>query len=102
VVTPVDLPDPKAPLNKLDELVYGVGAVRHPITGFVLTNSTPSTDGVLLTPAEQARAHLKIILAHRGKAEHDRIKAALEQFEASGGVVEMPAPYLNPEFARRR
>jgi hypothetical protein len=98
----MDLPDPNAPLNKMEELVYGVGAVRHPITGFVLTNSAPSTDTTLLSPAEQARQHLRIILAHRGHAEHNRVKAALEEFEASGGVVEMPAPYVNSEFARRR
>lgn len=88
----MDLPDPKSPLNKNEMLCFGVNAVRHPVTGFVLTNSAPSTDGVLLTPAEQARGHLKIILAHKGKAEHDRIKAALEQFEARGDVVPVPRP----------
>jgi hypothetical protein len=88
-----DLPDPKAPLNKMEQLVYGVDAVRHPITGHVLTNSAASTDGQLLSPSEQARLnHLPMIEREHGVEVAREMERKLTEFERNGGVVELPAP----------
>jgi hypothetical protein len=94
----VGLPDPRSPLNRMDKLVYGETARRHPVTGFPLQMGGHGSVFPAPPPDVQARGHLLMIYRDHGKAAHDRIKAALDEFERKGGVVEMPTEALTDWF----
>jgi hypothetical protein len=86
------------PGNRINELIYGAEAGFHPVTKMAIQRGS----GALSIP-EQARGHLRVIAHHHGVDVAMKVRADLEAFEAAGGgPVEMPAPYVNSEFARRR
>jgi hypothetical protein len=86
-----DLPDPRAPLNRAEILTFGIDAPRHPVTGHVLQRGS----GALSVP-EQARQHLRTILADHGLAVAREVERKLDEFERNGGGIEMPP--LAPSF----
>jgi hypothetical protein len=98
----MDLPDPKSPLNEMEKAVFGHNAIRHPITGIPLQMGGYGSEHPAPPPDVQAREHLSMISREHGIEVAREIGRRLDEFEASGGVVEMPAPYVNAEFARRR
>ncbi len=83
--------------NKMDALVYGATVTYHPVTDMPLQIGSGH-----LSAAEQAREHLQVIARERGIDEAKRIAHKLQQFEAAGGVVEMPVADVNFEFSGRR
>ena len=95
-----DLPDPRSPLNENEKRVFGWNAVRHPVTGFVLQHGGHDSSHPALPPNVQARHHLQIVAHENGIEAARAMKAKLDEFEASGGTVEMPAPDLPRGFER--
>lgn len=101
---PMDLPDANAPLNETEKLVYGATARRHPVTGFPLQMGGHGSSHPAPPPNVQAREHLQIIARENGLEAARAMKARLDEFEASGGAVNMPGPDipLGFEHALRR
>lgn len=101
----VDLfPDPKSPPNEMDMLAKGRDCARHGLVGCIIANN-----GV--PPGEQARNFLRSladatlhgVAGRAGDLSLDEFRTKmreLEEWERNGGVVEMPAPIIPPEFAR--
>ena len=46
------LPDPREPLSKMDRLVFGENAKRHPVAGFIIENSMGMGDATAELQAE--------------------------------------------------
>jgi hypothetical protein len=100
VIAMPDLPDPRSPLNKMEQLVYGVNAVRHPITGLPLQMGGYGSSHPASSPNVQAREHLNIIEREHGIEVAKQVKAKLEAWEAAGNTVGMPAPDVPKGFER--
>jgi hypothetical protein len=95
-----DLPDPKSPLNRNEQNVFGWNAVRHPVTGFPLQMGGYGSEHPASPPNVQAREHIDIIAREHGVEVAKEMARKLIEFERNGGVVEMPAPDAPKGFER--
>ena len=95
-----DLPDPRSPLNKMEQLVYGQTARRHPVTGFPLQIGGHDSSHPAPPPNVQAREHIQVVARENGIEAARAMQRKLDEFEANGGTVEMPAPDLPKGFER--
>lgn len=77
--------DPSEPLSVMEKKVFGADAVRHPVTGIPLERGSGA-----LPVKQQARDHLHVIAQKEGKVVAAEVGGRLDEFEAAGGVVNMP------------
>jgi hypothetical protein len=77
--------NPGEPLSVLEQATFGVDALRHPITGVPLERGSGA-----LPVKQQARNHLAVIAQQESKAVAAETGKRLDEFEASGGAVNMP------------
>jgi len=77
--------NPRDALSKMDKLVFGVDATRHPLLGCPIGHGNGE-------PKEQARNYLRSLLSS-GLLTDDEFKhwaARLIKWETAGGIVRMP------------
>ena len=85
-----DLPDPKSPLNKMEQAVYGIDSCRHPITGFCISRAGKHSLSPAMHPNHQAYEYLAIIRREHGDAVYLDYKNRLDEFVRNGGQVDLP------------
>jgi hypothetical protein len=93
---PYELIDPKSPLTKAEELVFGVDAVRHPLLGIPIGHGSGP-------PVEQARNWLRSIRDSGAvtQEEFQDLARKLISWENAGNTVDLGRPILPIEHGRQ-